>query len=432
MIRYNEKENTMLSTQTGEISETFVRFDRELYGMLYRPTAETQGKHIGILVMHSAQDYTDMNLCPEMAKRGFTVFGSRVDNPGAPLDRKLLDVKKAVNFLKQVPGVDKIVLMGHSGGATLMSAYQRAAENGISAIQGENLIYSATITEALIPADGCMFIDSNYGNGAMTLISIDPGIQEEGCGTKVDPKYDSFNPAVGFSPKGAAYTPEFLAEFFAAQGERNNRLIQTALDRLTLIQQGKGYYRDDEPFSVAGAAQIKPFNKLINQDLRLLSHTRGAYPLIHADGSVTTGQIPCLRGAFPMKADSAGMFATYTGTVRGWLSEQSVWAKPDYAFLEDGVRGIDWDNAFSCTPGNVKYIHCPVLAMGMSGSYEYAAAEYIMENCPSTDKSAAFVEGADHMISANHRAEQFPGQFGDTEKLTYDHMAAWLSEGRFA
>ena len=46
------------------------------------------------------------------------------------------------------------------------------------------------------------------------------------------------------------------------------------------------------------------------------------------------------------------------------------------------------------------------------------------------DKSIAFVRGAGHMFSPNRRAEAFPGEFGDTEKVLYDHMAAWLE--RFA
>ncbi len=437
MITYNEKEKTLTASNGGysreglAITDTYVRISRDLYGMLYRPVLAVPQSRIGILVMHSAEDYTDMNLCAEMAKRGFTVLGSRVGRASSPLDQKLLDVQIALNVLKAVPGVEKTVLMGHSGGATLMSAYQRVAENGTASVQGSEMLYSAQIGKELCPADGCMFIDSNYGNGSMTLISIDPCVMKEGSGMKLNPQYDPFSPENGFDPSGAAYTPEFLSAFFAAQAERNNRIIRTALDRLTLLQQGKGYYRDDEPFCVAGAGQIKPFNKLINQDLHLLAHTKQAHTLLHADGSTTQEIIPCLRTVFPMRADSSGMFSTYVGTVRAYLSEQSVWALDSYAFTEDGVQGVDWAHTFNCTPGNAAHIHAPVLAVGMTGSYEYAAAELIYDACPSTDKTIAFVEGADHMLSANRRAEKFPGQFGDTEKVLYDYMAQWLNGSRF-
>lgn len=50
----------------------------------------------------------------------------------------------------------------------------------------------------------------------------------------------------------------------------------------------------------------------------------------------------------------------------------------------------------------------------------------------STDKSIAFVEGASHLITVCTECESYPGQYGDTEKTAYDHMAQWLGKsGRF-
>lgn len=65
--------------------------------------------------------------------------------------------------------------------------------------------------------------------------------------------------------------------------------------------------------------------------------------------------------------------------------------------------------------------------MGMTGSYEGLAAEEIYNNAPGSDKTIAFVEGAGHNFDNQGRKE-----FGDTQKIVFDHVDGWLSEpGRF-
>ncbi len=44
-------------------------------------------------------------------------------------------------------------------------------------------------------------------------------------------------------------------------------------------------------------------------------------------------------------------------------------------------------------------VSAPLLVMGMTGGYEFLAAEIIHENTPKvTDKTIAFVEGATHVL----------------------------------
>jgi hypothetical protein len=70
--------------------------------------------------------------------------------------------------------------------------------------------------------------------------------------------------------------------------------------------------------------------------------------------------------------------------------------------------------------------------MGMTGNWEYLASETIYENSQSMDKTIIFVEGASHLFTTAKECEKYPGQFGDTQKLTYDYIDKWLSQkGRF-
>ena len=92
---------------------------------------------------------------------------------------------------------------------------------------------------------------------------------------------------------------------------------------------------------------------------------------------------------------------------------------------------MDWESSYCCTPGNVKGVSVPVLIMGMTGSYEFLAAEQIYENIKSENKTMAFVEGASHNFVPQEDAENYPGQFGDTVKICFDYVANWLCQAKF-
>lgn len=411
------------------IRDSFVKLGRDQRGVLYEPAIITEKSKTAIVVVHSDDDYSTRPMGAEMAKRGYRVFCGAVSNKLDTLDRKLLDVKHIVEFLKAYPGVKKIALMGHSGGATLMSAYQAVAENGISVFCGDHMLISCSLKEELPAADGIMLIDSNWGNGAMTLFSIDPAVVEENNGIMLNPALDIFDPANGYDREGAYYTETFKKYFFATQRERNNRLIQYARERLYAIERGKGRYADDEPLIIAGGTQMAPGNKLFPQDTSLLAHTKEEYELLHGDGRRTKGIIHSLRKPKGRKSlTSSCEMGTLMTTVKRFLTGKAVLADPSYQICEDCAEGILWDNSYSCTPGNVKKIHVPLLCMGMTGSYEYLAAEVIYHNAASTDKTIAFVEGAGHNFDPAYECEIWPGQFGDTQKILYDYMDQWLEK----
>src|SRR5258705_13989999 len=50
----------------------------------------------------------------------------------------ILDLKAAITFLKNQKGITKVVLVGPSGDAPMVTFYQNVAENGPSVCQGPN------------------------------------------------------------------------------------------------------------------------------------------------------------------------------------------------------------------------------------------------------------------------------------------------------
>jgi hypothetical protein len=426
--------------QNQETKTTFVRLGNGVPGVLYEPVTPGPKSEIAVFVMHATGDYLQFSACSELSKRGYRVLcaNNSTSKTGFSTDRStdkiLLDAKLGVAYLRKYPGIRKVVLLGHSGGGVLMSSYQNIAENGLKACQGpEKILKCSDSLAGLPPADGLMLIDSNWGHGAMMLFSIDPAVVSEENAQALNPDLDLYNPRNGFNPKGSAYSDEFIHKFQQGVGKRNNQLIKNALDRLEKIGAGKGVFRDDELFSVPGANSSGPNNKLFSQDVRLLSHTQKAWPLLRPDGSVVTQVVHTVRVPENLTSNTpsleSGALAT---TVRRFLNTYAVRVTDDFGYDEDSIRGIDWASSYSNPPGSVEGVTVPLLAMGMTGHWEFLAAETIYEHAKSTDKTIAFVEGATHNYTTCTKCEKTPGQFGNTVKTTYDYVDSWLSKtGRF-
>ncbi len=436
MYRYDEREQTITRLfADGEdgavcVQDTYVQLGFRQHAILYEPAEPGERSQIGVVIIHSDSDYSTFPIGGELAKRGYRTLCGQVSDPSGTMDRKILDVGAAVSFLRSLPGITKVVLMGHSGGATLMSAYQAAAEAGPAVFTGDHMLVPCALSRAVPPADGVMILDSNFGNGAMTLFSIDPAVRQEGNGLDLDPELDAYNPANGYDPAGSEYSDAFLTRFWKAQAERNNALIRHALERLAALEAGHGLYTDDEPLVLTGASQVAPCNKIFPEDLRFISHTKRAHTLLLGNGKESVEVVHSVRKARGGSSPTGRSHSCEVSTVRSFLSNRAVLAGENYRIYPDGAEGILWEDTCNCTPANIRFVTVPLLAMGMTGSYEYLAAEAVYDNAASTDKTIAFAAGASHNF--------FPADadcaraYGDTAATVFDYAAAWMAQpGRF-
>lgn len=409
------------------VKAVYTRIGMWINGVLYAPENDADCKKVAVVAMHCDSDYLNFPAGEALARNGYRTLCANVSRVEESLDKKLLDVKACIEHLKSLPGVEHVVILGHSGGATLMSCYQAVAENGVACFQDDKKIVPISDVGELPKADAVFLLDSNWGNGVMTLMSLDPSVKCDCSGIDLDPAYNLANPEVGYALDGAHYTDEFIAAYHKAQSARNNRLIDAALERLDALTKGQGAYRDDEPWIIAGGSQLAPNNRMFPQDTRLLSHTKGEWPLVHADGSITVGVVPSLRRPREAKPFTSmyGMGSMKT-SVKTYLASQAVRTLDNFGYDETHVYGVDWDSSYCCTPGNVRYIHAPMLLIGLTGGYEFLASECIYEMAASEDKTLAFIEGASHMLRPAKDCESYPGQFGDTVKTMGDYAAAWL------
>ncbi len=118
------------------------------------------------------------------------------------------------------------------------------------------------------------------------------------------------------STTGATYSMSFLKEFFASQAARNDKLVSDALARLSAIKEGKGKYKDDEPFDVP-EVNARP----LQSDVNLTSQTRDQHLLLKSDGTDVMQIVKSVRP--PMgQGNAVGTYEQYT--VRGFLAGEAV------------------------------------------------------------------------------------------------------------
>src|SRR5690348_16369062 len=133
---------TPAQTASGPPAPTYVQFSPSATkGALYYPDPSAYPHpHVAVIAMHRDSNYLSHISTKELPKRGFVVLGMnpRCDNNEAacaPWEDDALDVKQGVNYLRKLPGIDKVVLLGHSGGGPTMTFYQAVAEQGVGFCQ---------------------------------------------------------------------------------------------------------------------------------------------------------------------------------------------------------------------------------------------------------------------------------------------------------
>jgi hypothetical protein len=198
--------------------------------------ATVPGARTVVCLMHPRQDVTHHALVPLLLQAGAAVWtqGSRSPNNDLNLvhEQALLDVAAGQVFLRE--RFDDVVVLGHSGGGPLFAYYleQAAAFDRIGATPGGRPV---DLAGAEMPvADGAIFLAPHPGQGKLLLACIDPSVADESDPMSVIPELDPWNPANGFAqpPASSSYSPDFLAEYRAAQRARVEQLDAFARESL--------------------------------------------------------------------------------------------------------------------------------------------------------------------------------------------------------
>jgi pimeloyl-ACP methyl ester carboxylesterase len=395
-------------------------------GVLYEPVAPSPKSRIAVMFYGGLKHPSG----PELATRGYRVLlvqHSGFDNP-IGYEGIAPSIAAGIKYLRGLPGIEKVVLLGHSGTGALVDFYQNLAENGPRVCQGSDKIYpcDAKGLSGLPKADGVVTLDSHIGGGFANLTYMDPAITDDKQPRQRESKLDMFDAKNGYDPKtgGGTYSESFTKAFFAAQAAGNAKRIEAALERLKEIKTASGYYKDDEPLIVP-SGDGPGGARLLQADVRLVSRTKAPHPLLKADGTTVTQIVPSVRPP-SARASGVGMYQPAT-SVRRFLATSALRTTSEYGMTEDSISGIDWASSGTSAVTNVEGITVPILIMAMSCHYFLVPDEMIFDHARSKDKQYVIVEGASHVLTACRP------EYGDTQKRLFDYVDTWLSApGRFS
>lgn len=199
---------------------------------------------VAMIAAHYQIDFAEHYLADYMATRGIGFLGWNTRFRGFEssflLDHALVDIAVGVRWLRDAQGVDTVVLLGNSGGGSLMAAYQsQAVDPNVTPLPG--MRPAAGLTE-LPAADGYVASAAHPGRPDVLTAWMDGAVVDENDPVASDPDLDLFN-----EQNGPPFSAEFLSRYRTAQVARNQAITDWAETELKRVR-AAGF--SDRPFTV--------------------------------------------------------------------------------------------------------------------------------------------------------------------------------------
>ena len=273
-------------------------------GLLWTPP---NGKwKTAVILSHPRGDFSVHYACPLLAAAGYAVFGFStryINNDTDCLHENcIIDVKVAHDEMIR-RGAEAVVLLGNSGGGSLMAMAH--AELGIG--------------------DGWVGMAAHPGEGVFMLQVIDPSVTDESDPFSRDPALDMYNPDNGWRPwpEPSSYDPAWLETYRAAQIARVARIDavakQSIADAEKAGQQLEGIHKSTNLAEWRDLRARRVFTKY-------LTIYRTLADPAYLDLSIDPDQRP-MGSLFafpdPFEANYGRGGLARTMTSRGWLSTWS-------------------------------------------------------------------------------------------------------------
>lgn len=265
-------------------------------GIYYAPAAAKPS--VAFIATHYNLDFTEHYLGPLLAERGFGFLGWNTRFRGAEalflVDHAIAEIGAGVRWLREQAKVDTVVLLGNSGGGSLMATYQGQAERPtLKPLPGGRLCRGL---DDLLPGDLYVSVAAHPGRADLLAFMMDPSVTDESDPTSRDASLDMYDPE-----NGPPYSVEFQARYRQAQLDRSARITDWVHRELERLRGGS--VRD-----------------------RYFSPPRLWADLRYTDGTIdpSNRKVPgCFLGD-PRRANSGTTGIGQVSTLRTWLSMWSL------------------------------------------------------------------------------------------------------------
>jgi pimeloyl-ACP methyl ester carboxylesterase len=331
-------------------------------GLYYRGVGRKP--KVAMIATHYQIDFSEHYLADYLAIRGIGFLGWNTRFRGFEtnflLDHALVDIGIGVRWLREVQGVGTVVLLGNSGGGSLMAAYQsQAVDPNVTPLDG--MRPAAGLTE-LPPADGYVATAAHPGRPEVLTAWMDAAVVDENDPVATNPDLDLFN-----ETNGPPYPPDFLSRYRAAQVARNHAITDWVEEELKRVR-AAGF--SDRPFSV----------------MRTWADPRMIDPNIEPSKRPPN---QCYAGV-PLKANRSAHGIAAACTLRNWLNMWSLRVAQTRAEPHLGR------------------ITCPALVVNAEADTGVfpSDAERIYDALASTDKTQVSIDTDHYFTTPGARTEQ--------------------------
>jgi acetyl esterase/lipase len=331
-------------------------------GLYWKPRGSAP--RVAFIATHYNVDFAEHYLAPYLAARGFGFLGWNTRYRGAEdqfiLEHALVDIGVGMNWLKNNAGIETIVILGNSGGGSLMAAYQAEAQSSTLAPEANGPLADAL--NALPQSQLYISLNAHAGRPEVLTNWMDASVVDETDPVKTDASLDPFNPE-----NGRPYSQTFITTYRAAQRVRNQRITDWAKTELARLR-------------AAGIPdKIFPLFRTW-ADLRFMD------PAIDPSDR----QCPACYAGPPQFANRNPLGIGRASTLRTWLS---MWS------LETSQCRGDLQLAKLTRPALV------IQSMGDTGVFP-SDARQIFDALAATDKSLEFLPGAHYFEDSDQHRER--------------------------
>jgi len=414
---------------SGTPPPQYVHFSGQAQASLWWPEpAQHPNPTTAILMVHRTGNFMNHVGLRELSRRGFVSLGLNthaVNNEGAvEYDGRIaMDLRAAVEFLRNDLGMERVVMIGHSGGGNTISLYQAIAENGLSICQGENKIVECGDDPRQIGpvADALIFMDSNVGTAINMLRRWNPAVIDERDPRQLDPTLNPWLESNGYNPNGCSrYSEEFKERYFRAQAERIGRLTVHAQEIAAAMDNGTHVPTDNDKFV---AYRINA--RLYDLDNTIDSHTRSPRKLLRDNREIVTQVVHTVRPCgeplgYSTPEVDAQLERTRDMNVRALLGIWSIRAN-------DSMYDIDYCSANGSTMCMVQHVRAPTLITASQGNPYVVDNERMFEMSGSVRKDYVVIEGATHGMDNCTACEG--GPYHNVRRNFWDYLATWIDSG---